>query len=123
MLTTTGGAKPETTIRMRDRAPVGEPIQLTIRVHNPDEIAVTVPDLTNRPWLVIFETTDPSGVQRTLFSTPPISDPGQRWAIGPGERREAHFQVPTSRQLGQRGCVGSSHRRSGTSIQTYGSPL
>jgi hypothetical protein len=96
VLTTTGWAKPETTIRMRDRAPVGEPIRLTIGVHNPDEFAVTVPDLTNRPWLVIFDTTDPSGVRRKLFSTPPISDPGQKWTIGPGERREAHFQVPSS---------------------------
>ncbi len=98
LLISTGSANaaPEVQVLTHTRAVHGQTIPVVIEVKNPDASPVNFPDLTNRPWLVQFETVDPSGTRRTLFSTPPDVDPGQEWTIAPDGMRRTSFEVPTS---------------------------
>ena len=96
MLSTLAFAGPKMQVQMNDRSVAGQTIELTIRITNSEPETVSIPDLSNRPWLVQFQTTDPLGTKRTVHSTPPTEDPGTTLMIAPGEMRETRFQVPTS---------------------------
>jgi len=87
---------PTMQVRMHDRSVAGQTIELTVRIANPDAEVASIPDLSNRPWLIQFQTVDPLGTKRTLHSTPPTTDPGTTLLIEPGEMRETRFGVPTS---------------------------
>ena len=89
-------ADAEVTASVHGRAPAGQTVHVMIRVRNPTPEPISYPDLTNRPWLVQFETTDPEGTKRTLFSTPPEHDTDLTWTLAPGGQRWARFEVPTS---------------------------
>ena len=89
-------ADAQISIQAHHRSVVGNTIQLKIAVLNPDNEPIEFPDLSNRPWHVRFNTTDPQGQRRQLFATPPPEDTDASWTIAPGERREALFDVPTS---------------------------
>ncbi len=91
-----GHAEAEVNFKAHKRAMVGQTIQVKIVVSNPDPDPLSFPDVGNRPWLVRFDTVDPQGKRRQLYSTPPLEDPGTQWSIAPGERREALFDIPTS---------------------------
>jgi hypothetical protein len=93
-------AGPQLDVLDHDRAVVGQDIRLRIRVSNPEAAPIQFPDINNRPWLVHFETIDPAGVRRKLFSTPPAEDPPLYWTLSTGERREALFSIPTSASWG-----------------------
>ena len=92
----TAMADAEVSASVHGRAVRGQSIRVMIQVSNPTTEPLSFPDLTNRPWLVRFETVDPEGTRRTLFSTPPDVDTKQRWTLAPNGRRRAHFDVPTS---------------------------
>ncbi|MBC8454923.1 MAG: hypothetical protein H8D71_01815 [Deltaproteobacteria bacterium] len=96
MLSTVAFAEPKFQVLMHDRAVAGQPIELAIRITNPDTETAVIPDLSNRPWLIQFQTVDPLGTKRTLHSTPPTEDPGTMLKIEPGEIRQTRFEVPTS---------------------------
>jgi hypothetical protein len=96
MLLSVAHGAPEITLSANPRAVMGQTIQVKITASNPDSNIQPFPDIANRPWLVRFETTDPNGVRRQLYSTPPEIDPPTEWSLSPGERREVLFDVPTS---------------------------
>ena len=89
-------ADTEVSASVHSRAVRGQSVRIMIEVRNPTSEPLSFPDLTNRPWLVRFETVDPDGIRRTLFSTPPDVDTEQRWMLAPNGRRRAQFEVPTS---------------------------
>ena len=89
-------AAPQVQVLAHERAVVGQPIQVLIRVENLDPEPTSHPDISNRPWLVRFETIDPSGVRRQLFSTAPEQDSALTWTLQQGHRREALFEIPSS---------------------------
>jgi len=91
-----GHADAEVSFKAHTRAIVGQTIQVKIVVSNPDSDPLNFPDVGNRPWLVRFDTVDPQGARRQLYSTPPSEDPDTQWSIAPGERKEALFDIPTS---------------------------
>ena len=93
-------AGPKLEVLDHHRAVVGPEIRLRIRVSNPAAEPVAFPDLHHRPWLVQFQTIDPAGVRRKLFSTPPAEDSTLTWTLATGERREALFSIPTSASWG-----------------------
>ena len=93
-------ADAEVLMKAHHRSVVGNSIQVKIVVSNAGTETVEFPDLSNRPWRVRFNTTDPKGQRRQLFATPPAEDNGPLWSIAPGERREALFDVPTSGSWG-----------------------
>ena len=92
----TAMAEAEVSASVHGRAVRGQSIRVMIEVRNPTSEPLSFPDLTNRPWLVRFETVDPEGTRRTLFSTHPDVDTRQRWTLAPNGRRRAHFDIPTS---------------------------
>ena len=96
MLTTLAFGAPKMTVQIQDRSVAGQTIELTIRITNSDAETTSIPDLSNRPWLIQFQTVDPLGTKRTLHSTPPAVDPNTTLQIEPGEMRETRFEVPTS---------------------------
>ncbi len=89
-------AEAEVRLLMHDRAMHGQTVSVLIEVNNTGSEPLTYPDLTNRPWLVQFDTVAPDGAKRTLYSTPPEVDDGANWSIPPEGRRRALFEVPTS---------------------------
>jgi hypothetical protein len=98
-------AAPQIEVRGHHQSPAGQAIHLRIQVSNTEIEAIEYPDLTNRPWLVHFNTTDPAGVRRTLFVSAPKSDTGGQWKIKKGERKEVVFSIPTSENW----TVGKAH--------------
>ena len=96
MLSSIAFGEPKVQMRVGDRSVTGQSIELTVRITNPDSDAVAIPDLSNRPWLIQFQTVDTLGTKRTLHSTPPAIDPGTTHKIAPGQMRETRFEVPTS---------------------------
>lgn len=96
ILSTVALAAPNLQVEIHPRSVAGQPIELAIRITNPDAETALVPDLSNRPWLIQFQTVDPLGTKRTLHSTPPTDDPGTMLRIAPGEIRQTRFEVPTS---------------------------
>ena len=81
---------------MSDRWLSGHRLTLSVRYKNTGKQPTTVPDLTNRPWLVVFETVDPKGIRRTVHSTAPTTDPGTTIRLQSGESRITSFEIPTS---------------------------
>ena len=55
----TAWASPMPTVTMHDQWLAGRPLTLSIRYHNATGDPRAVPDLSNRPWLVKFDTIDP----------------------------------------------------------------
>jgi hypothetical protein len=96
ILTTVAFGAPKVAVEMHDQSVAGQTIQLTIRIANLDAETASIPDLSNRPWLIQFQTVDPLGTKRSFHSTPPTDDPGATLLIEPGEMRETRFEVPTS---------------------------
>lgn len=86
----------EVSASVYERAVKGQSVHVLIEVRNPTREPTTYPDLTNRPWLVQFETVDPTGTRRTVFSTPPEVDTEQTWTLAPDGRRRTRFEIPTS---------------------------
>lgn len=74
----------------------GHRVLLSVRYQNAGTAPTAVPDLTNRPWLVVFQTVDPSGIKRTVHSTAPANDPGTKIQLQSGESRITSFEVPVS---------------------------
>jgi hypothetical protein len=89
-------AAPQMSVEVHDRWIAGHRIQLAVRIENTESAEAAVPDLANRPWLVRFDTVDPSGARRTVHSTAPETDPGGTIALGSGQTRVTRFEVPTS---------------------------
>ena len=96
LLALTAWASPMPAVTMHDQWLVGRPLALSIRYHNATNESVTVPDLSNRPWLVQFDTVDPDGVRRTVHSTAPASDTNRSILLESGETRISRFEIPTS---------------------------
>ena len=96
LLVLTAWASPVPTVTMHDQWLVGRTLALSIRYHNATDAPITVPDLSNRPWLVRFDTIDPEGVQRTVHSTAPASDTDRPIVLKSGETRISRFEIPTS---------------------------
>ena len=89
-------AAPQMSVEVHNRWIAGHRIQLAVRIENTDSTEAAVPDLANRPWLVRFETVDPSGTRRTVHSTAPETDPGGTIALSSGQIRVTRFEIPTS---------------------------
>lgn len=89
-------AEAEVRLLMHDRAVHGQAVSVLIEVSNTGSEPLSYPDLTNRPWLVQFNTVAPDGTKRTLYSTPPDVDSERTWSIPAEGRRRALFEVPTS---------------------------
>jgi len=95
-LLSTSHADAEVSFKTHTQSIVGQTIQVKVMVSNLDAEPLKFPDLGKRPWLVRFETTDPDGARRQLYSTPPPKDTDALWAIAPGERRAVLFDIPSS---------------------------
>ena len=96
LLAFTAWASPMPTVTMHDQWLTGRPLTLSIRYHNATDEPLAVPDLSNRPWLVKFDTIDPEGVRRTVHSTEPASDANRPLVLKSGETRISRFEIPTS---------------------------
>jgi hypothetical protein len=78
----------------------GAPIGLVLRLRNTTGAAVSVADLSSRPWLVEFVLT-PEGKQVTRRkNTPPAVDAGREVSLPPQGQRQTTLEVPLSSKLG-----------------------
>ena len=74
----------------------GKPVLIRFDVQNPSAEPTTFADLSSRPHLVRFELTGPDGKVQHRFNTPPETDDGRQWALGPRGRRQVLLQIPSS---------------------------
>jgi hypothetical protein len=73
------------------------PISLRIKVGNPGNTDIDVPDLSKQPWLVEFNLVLPDGTRQKRKTSPGKSS--ATWSIKPGGQKDVWIEIPSSASL------------------------
>lgn len=83
-------------VGLRSEYLLGERILVPITLSNSSSTPLSVPDLSNRPWLVGFEIVAADGKTQRRRTATPATDSGRTLTLAPRARRFTLLEVPSS---------------------------
>lgn len=86
----------EVTADLRAEYLVGDKVLVPVTLSNTGSAAATVPDLSNRPWLVGFEIQPKEGNLQRRRTAAPEADNNRTLTLAPRARRNTLLEIPSS---------------------------